>query len=116
MGANTRLDFNAAPQNIAQLEIGENTVLRRKYEAGSSYTLFNVAGDITLPAALSLHMMGPDAPKSTTSILTYGGALEPERSAWTLYGAQAGPYRVQHRAAQKRVDLVYGGGTLLLLK
>ena len=116
MGAGTRLDFNIAPQNIAQLEIGANAVLRRSYTAGSDFALFNVAGDITLPSALSLHMMGPDAPTATTSILTYGGALNPSESAWTLAGERAGVYRVAHKPGQKRVDLVYGGGTLLLLK
>lgn len=48
----------------------------------AGYAIFNVSGDVTLPAAMTFRA---DAlPDADADVLTYGGALNTSETAWTV--------------------------------
>ena len=83
LASGTTVASGAAAQPIASLTAeGPATLARSAVTNAAGYALFNVSGNITLPAAMTFRA---DAlPDAVADVLTYGGALNAETTAWTV--------------------------------
>ena len=83
LAAGTTVASGAATQPIASLAAeAPATLARSAVTNAADYALFNVSGDVTLPAAMTFRA---DAlPDAAADVLTYGGALNTSETAWTV--------------------------------
>ena len=100
LGADTALALSggatvasgAATQPISSLTVsGAATLARSGVTDPAGYSMFSVAGDVTLPAAMTFR--ADDLPSDTANILTYGGLLDAVGTQWSVVSEKkSGPH------------------------
>ena len=82
----------AATQPISSLIVsGAATLARSGVTDPAGYSMFSVAGDVTLPAAMTFRAY--DLPSDTANILTYGGLLNAVGTQWSVVSEKkSGPH------------------------
>lgn len=97
---------SAATQPIASLcASGAATLARSGVIDPAGYSLFSVAGNVTLPAAMTFR--ADDLPTDNADIFTYGGTMASPGTQWSVVSGKKGPHIVTADDAL-RLILCYG--------
>jgi hypothetical protein len=120
LGADTALALSggatvassAATQPIASLSAsGAATLARSGVIDPAGYSLFSVAGNVTLPAAMTFR--ADDLPMDNADIFTYGGTMASPGTQWSVVSGKKGPHIV---TADDALRLILRSGFFLVVQ
>ena len=82
--AGTELKSFAATQPLSGLAVNGNITLTRGGEAAVNGAMFDIAGDLLLPADMTLRMLSEPTENTRMDILTCSGTLNASGTAWSI--------------------------------
>ncbi len=103
--AGTELKSFASAQPLSGLAVNGNIMLTRGGDVAANGAMFDVAGDLSLPAAMTLRMVSEPAENASMDIITCSGTLNASGTAWTIDAAKSKRWRVE--STQNSIRAVY---------
>ena len=110
--AGTELKSLAATQPLSGLSVTGNATITRNGEAASA--MFDISGDLLLPAGMTLRMVSEPAENATADLITYSGTLGGSGTAWTIDARKASRWAVESATGVIRVRYNLPGTKLIL--
>ena len=110
--AGTELKSLAATQPLSSLSVTGNATITRNGEAASA--MFDISGDLLLPAGMTLRMVSEPAENATADLITYSGTLGGSGTAWTIDARKASRWAVESATGVIRVRYNLPGTKLIL--
>ena len=82
--AGSELKSFASTQPLSSLAVNGNITLTRGGEAAANGAMFDIAGDLLLPADMTLRMLSEPTENTRMDILTCSGTLNASGTAWSI--------------------------------
>ena len=113
--AGTELKSLAATQPLSSLVVTGNATLTRGGAVVANGAMFDVAGDVSLPASMTLRMLFEPEETSSMDILTCSGTIGASGTAWTIDAGRPEQWSV--KTTQNAIRARYGiPGTTIILR
>ena len=113
--AGTELKSLAATQPLSGLAVTGNATLTRGGEAAATSAMFDISGDLLLPAGMTLRMVSEPAENMDADLIRYSGSLGGSGTAWSIDAKR--PARWSVETATGAIRIRYGiPGTKLIVR